>query len=399
MAAQRNLSLTEELEKLEQSITLTLQGLEIDHNFNRAHRIVTTSIIPVVQNYERHSKTVWQGSKFWKEFFEASANVSLSGYAEEDTAAEGETVTEDTTSEPTPTSPSYISSNQPDPSDYTPISRRNGAVESLLDTTPRPRRDWPPPSIAAYSSPYEALRAEVQGRRGAEEGSTLPSTPRGQTFSESTPQSSPFLPPSTARHRTPANDVLLHRVLDKNYRLQATPHSQTRLHANTSRIPPRTPLTNSKTNTQPTDDSDLDSSPLAAPVLRREIFGSPAKTSRIPGVSVLTPAKNKTPGKGRLQSNGNGNEIGGDAGGGKGGVWDRDSDEEDSDGEFMGGMSPPKTIQFHIPQSRLLKTPAREASKRIVEDLLLTAGGNITDDLDESPSIVKRGGMYDEDTF
>ena len=43
---------------------------------------------------------------------------------------------------------------------------------------------------------------------------------------------------------------------------------------------------------------------------------------------------------------------------------------------------------------------AREASKRIVEDLLLTAGGNVTDDVDEdSPSVIKRGGLLDEDTF
>ena len=43
---------------------------------------------------------------------------------------------------------------------------------------------------------------------------------------------------------------------------------------------------------------------------------------------------------------------------------------------------------------------AREASKRIVEDLLLTAGGNVTDDLDEdSPSVVKRGREADDDTF
>ena len=43
---------------------------------------------------------------------------------------------------------------------------------------------------------------------------------------------------------------------------------------------------------------------------------------------------------------------------------------------------------------------AREASKRIVEDLLLTAGGNVTDDLDEdSPSVVRRVGVEEEDTF
>jgi hypothetical protein len=37
--------------------------LEIDHNFSRAHRIVTTSILPIVEQYADHSKAVWEGSK------------------------------------------------------------------------------------------------------------------------------------------------------------------------------------------------------------------------------------------------------------------------------------------------------------------------------------------------
>ncbi|KAK5276750.1 DASH complex subunit ask1, partial [Cryomyces antarcticus] len=51
--------------------------------------------------------------------------------------------------------------------------------------------------------------------------------------------------------------------------------------------------------------------------------------------------------------------------------------------------------------SRLLQTPAREASRRIVEDLLMTAGGDITDDVEgeNSPSVVRRAGGADEDTF
>jgi DASH complex subunit ASK1 len=61
MAAPRNLSLTEELEKLEQRITLTLQ--EIDSNFAKAHRIVTASILPIVERYAQNSDAVWEGSK------------------------------------------------------------------------------------------------------------------------------------------------------------------------------------------------------------------------------------------------------------------------------------------------------------------------------------------------
>ncbi|KAJ8096848.1 DASH complex subunit Ask1-domain-containing protein [Lipomyces tetrasporus] len=81
-------TLTEELEKIEQSITLTLQ--EIDQNFSTSHRIITSSILPIVEEYALQSQAVWQSSKFWKEFFESSANVSLAGY--EELNAEEETV-------------------------------------------------------------------------------------------------------------------------------------------------------------------------------------------------------------------------------------------------------------------------------------------------------------------
>lgn len=61
-------------------------------------------------------------------------------------------------------------------------------------------------------------------------------------------------------------------------------------------------------------------------------------------------------------------------------------------------------MQFHVPQSRLLQTPAREASKRIVEDLLMTAGADATDDIEgieeeDSPSMVRKAYDVDEDTF
>ena len=128
---------------------------------------------------------------------------------------------------------------------------------------------------------------------------------------------------------------------------------------------------------------------MPAPQLHSEIFDTPARKPRVPGVSLLTPARGRkhsagfeSAKKGKTQQ-----------------IWDSDSD--DDEGDMMGmGMSPPKTMQFHVPQPRLLRTPAREASKRIVEDLLLTAGGNVTDDLEEdSPSVIQRARLGDEDTF
>ncbi|KAL8733162.1 MAG: hypothetical protein Q9181_003693 [Wetmoreana brouardii] len=149
------------------------------------------------------------------------------------------------------------------------------------------------------------------------------------------------------------------------------------------------------------DDENLDSSPaVPAPELHSEIFGTPAaaggRRKHLPGVSVLTPARgkkgttpvrkpsDKTPGKGVVKD-----------------VWDSDSDDDDGEG-LVGGMSPPKTMQFHVPQSRLLRTPGIEASKKIVQDLLLTAGGNVKDEYEDdesSPSVVKRAGMEEDDTF
>ncbi|AOA64128.1 DASH complex subunit [Komagataella phaffii CBS 7435] len=71
---------TMELENLEQELTLTLQ--QIDSDLTKTNRIINDSIIPVMRRYGAASQGVWQGVKVWKSFFEASANVQLSGYDE-----------------------------------------------------------------------------------------------------------------------------------------------------------------------------------------------------------------------------------------------------------------------------------------------------------------------------
>ncbi|RMJ21905.1 DASH complex subunit ASK1, partial [Aspergillus sp. HF37] len=194
-SAQRPLTLTEELEKLEQSITLTLQ--EIDHNFSQAHRIVTTSILPLVEQYAEHSRDVWEGAKFWKQFFEASANVSLSGYEEhpnEDTTQEQAATDEDSTanitqSNATETTTSY----------GTPSSDRHGTPHRHEDldmsslsisshSTPRPQPQHEKQaddsttttSTLTDASPYETLRQQISESDSPFEiqnPSALPATP------------------------------------------------------------------------------------------------------------------------------------------------------------------------------------------------------------------------------
>lgn len=206
----------------------------------------------------------------------------------------------------------------------------------------------------------------------------MPSTPLFHRESPDDQQSSPFLPLSTARQlsdRTPAKDPLLHRILDKNWRLQATPHSQARgvgafpYRVKAAESPRPSPRKRDQTHTRTQNLDDLDSSPPApAPTLHAEIFDSPLRRPRIPGVSIFTPARKQREtglegGKTHTDvftSKGKGKEGDRQTGRGVGvpniaNIWDSDSDDEGG----LEGMSPPKTMQFHVPQTRLLRTPGK----------------------------------------
>ena len=209
------------------------------------------------------------------------------------------------------------------------------------------------PKFADYPSPYEALKQEMKGTvAGRYEGSNAqitPTTPGAQSRlpdMSMTPTSSPFDSNScltnTHLQLKPGESQLLHRVLDKNYRLQATPHT-TWKQTKTPAIRPPWPDTT----------SPMTSPPVVAPQLHADIFSSPIRHQlnrprplRTPGISVQTPAKENAK---ALSNPAAKDEI----------TWESDSDE-DAEGVYREmGMSPPKTIQFSLPQSRLLQTPGR----------------------------------------
>jgi len=404
--------------------------------------------------------------QFWKQFFEASANVSLSGYEEaaedEDVTAE-ETATEASGDYATPQGERHeqvahatATSTQKYRDDASSLDSSSLATPHLTSQDiqirsmtreaahyDRSRLD----DVSHYSSPYEALKQELQDELGSKSkpspGRPTNSKPRIAEPSDSkpkvirskdprTPGQTRFEPPSqtpsaqsspyistTAQQRTRRTnpDPLLHRVLDKNYRVQATPHTARRTADTIHNV--------GATRTLNTVDSSPFSPDLAAPTLRAEIFGSPARPA-------LAPAAPRTPGISvQADTRAMGQLLGGrglrtdDATFTDNKGWDSGSDADDTL-----GMSPPKTIQFHVPAGRLLQTPAHEASKRIVNDLLLTAGGgasiagelegldlNLDLDLDlagwdeevqagldlpdDSPSIVRsaRREMLEDDTF
>ncbi|KAK0619872.1 DASH complex subunit Ask1-domain-containing protein [Immersiella caudata] len=400
-AAPRNLTLTEELEKLEQSITLTLQ--EIDSNFSRAHRIVTTSILPLVEQYGEHSRSVWEASKFWKQFFEASANVSLSGYeelakGEDSTALTGEeetTIQDETTVEYTPRAraPSGGDNTTIGTEDESSVFQQHTTThhqheESVLSdgdgdlsgSTPRPpatKTLSTRPQFAGLDSPYEALKKRELSKAAEtandDEGDTellfqqhtarLPDmsmTPQAGRTGYDDDDDTQF----GTQNRN--KDPLLHRMLDKNYRIMATPHK-----GGTGVSPIKWKVTEKpavdagkgkeKGKVPIWQDSPMSSPEMAVPQLRSAAFMSPVRAAykgkivaasaargapRTPGISVQTPAAGRKRkdvyGEKHTDETRYTEEI----------TWESDSDD-------FAGMSPPKTIQFALPPSKLLQTPGK----------------------------------------
>ncbi|KAG6007887.1 hypothetical protein E4U43_000245, partial [Claviceps pusilla] len=386
---------------------------------------------------------------FWKQFFEASANVSLSGY--EELANDDESsVMEDSTAVQDESTADYTRDHEDGTA--TPVARdATGQDEEeeeslfgdadLSGSTPRPpatktfKADGPG---RGRTTPYDSMKREMRSEEQDttvlqdEEDSTvlfaqrtaqLPDmslTPRGQRDEHTAEQ----------RHsaRRTNKDPLLHRVLDKNYRVQSTPHGRG------IRI---SPLKKDKDKDKDKDkggkgkeramaawqedDSAMSSPEIAPPTLRSEFFMSPYKLMarqrvaaaasqgpRTPGVSVQTPARGQVKSRDVFSSAARGRAAGGAGDVGPSTTrqlegrpkyeidWDSDGDDDDDD--LYAGMSPPKTIQFALPPSKLLQTPAREASRRIVDDILMDAGAEL-ESSEYSPTMVKMNEDILNDSF
>lgn len=178
-------------------------------------------------------------------------------------------------------------------------------------------------SDASISRPTALDRYSAMENSNATQEIDSPLSLKSLIHPPSTPSSTPRIPPpSTVKRRSPSKNPgpLLHRVLDNNWRLQATPHSKSR---------------------NIYEDLDILSSP-PAPEITSQIF-SPSPMSKL----LKTPLTARKSGL---------------------------DDDSDSDFEQELGMSPPVTMQFSLPASKLIRTPARTAAMNIVEEVLRTAG-------------------------
>jgi DASH complex subunit ASK1 len=334
--------------------------------------------------------------QFWKQFFEASANVSLSGYEELAADEEITEATDDTTgpydgehSEVPEVDQDMTMTEGGDETIHAHDPQDNSMLSIEENVTPRGKgkNTQPPETFATYPSSYESLKQNLNA--DSPESSSLPYPPKATTdFSTDsapstpatiprerpgalpdmsmTPQSSPFRPVSTIKKGA---DPLLHRILDKNYRLQATPMGH--------RVPTARDTASKYANAQTPQktggiaDWDEDSPMYSpAPVLHSEIFSSPQyqtqrwNTNKTPQKSGkpaqpnFTPGTPKvTPGVGTWEARGGGTNKD---------QFDPDDPDtitwDDSDDDDMPGMSPPKTMQFVVPQSKLLQTPGKYMS-------------------------------------
>lgn len=250
------------------------------------------------------------------------------------------------------------------------------------------------PQFADLGSPYEALKRELRNEMASGGGGAAASGPAGADDESDTEilfqQHTARLPDMSMTPRSSmaagggndlgyddtdqfgprANkDPLLHRVLDKNYRLMATPHKGA---GGTGVSPIRWKVTEKKDDAQSKGkekaqlpswhDSPMSSPEMEVPKLRSAAFMSPVRAAyktkmaaapRTPGVSVQTPAAGRktrdvyqeTPGAEKETD-----EI----------TW-----ESDSDDDIYGGMSPPKTINFALAPSKLLQTPGKRTGVTI----------------------------------
>ena len=255
----------------------------------------------------------------------------------------------------------------------------------LSGSTPRPpatKSLSTRPRFADLDSPYEKMRREM--KREGDDALGTDDSDTELVFQQRTPrlpdmsmnEQSPMAPhedddddftaemSGTARKKN--LDPLLHRVLDKNYRVQATPLKgaatgvspiKWRITAGKTQDAAKGREREAKAAVPSWQDSPMSSPEMAIPQLRSAAFMSPVRSAyrnkisaardapRTPGVSVQTPATGRKSrdvyaNAGRDKTD----EI----------TWDSDSDE----GAF-GGMSPPKTIQFAVPASKLLQTPGK----------------------------------------
>lgn len=253
--------------------------------------------------------------------------MSLSGY-EEDL----DTMTEDQT-DVSASQTSFVSDIPSSPATVTaPSVRKAGIRDGIENMSIKDQQDKITPTKNArqkkpvpQESPYSVIRRNIREEYALD--SSQSSISKQMEDSEQlsdrmdTPVSIkrlPQAPGSSGKHRG-KHDPLLHRVLDSNWRLRATPQQTKLQHIRFA-----------------------SSSPISSPHLASQI---------------LTSSSPSTPRYRNKQVRSDDEEDG--------------NDNDDESGDLPPGMSPPVTIHFSHP---VIMSPAKEAAERMVDEVVHSIG-------------------------
>ncbi|CAG8453895.1 15015_t:CDS:1 [Acaulospora colombiana] len=302
--------LTARLEKLDQNITLTLQ--EIDNNFSTCQHVVTTKILPQISRFAEVSEDIWENSKLWWSFLESldlsSSNDSTSPVSMEYINSKKKLFEANSDSK---TNKSSVNSVDLSKRRVIPLKLEPQTAESIINSNKRKFVDDNNPLIS--------------------EDSRTTSTP-------------PTLPPFLNSYNSVTSTPLPNPPQYAHKAMQSLnwENNISRTTASTSISLPTIP---------PSDNLKPKPTTLIERVMQRQNFIN--KTPMKPTKEVSETAKGTvTPRPGPAHPG-----------------FPSSATGTDSDFDFT-DFSPPVTIQFSMAPSKILKTPAKQAAKIIVDDLL-----------------------------
>ncbi|KAH9462997.1 hypothetical protein MJO28_008873 [Puccinia striiformis f. sp. tritici] len=357
----------------------------IDADFGKSHRIITDKILPDLERYGEASKGIWEGLKFWQGFFEASANVKLSGNNEESEAGSTSQIDNDRTQQ---------------------------TEENSMQTTLQPHEendfDSRMADQTAPDSPFENLKQDLRQNLGipAKSSSAVLQDVRPVQQADDSQQtgSSGSLrrPPHWHDLSMDSPDVTLQMPVPRDLSMLIDGQSGISLDSDISMSSfiaqeSEEDRDQKSKKTEPTHPQTRKSLGHGANILlhqallrdtmsgkhKRQTISTPAKSrshrgSMITGlpVEVADPGWNgltdlrKVPLDGFVGSSKKIHSRPYHPSGEQSGTGFSEEDTEDS---IRAGISPPQTIHFSVPRSKLAKTPSKEAARLITQDVLETA--------------------------
>ncbi|KAG0093897.1 DASH complex subunit ask1 [Podila epicladia] len=311
MTPQTASEVLDEIERLEQGITRTLQ--EIDQKFSTCQTIVTSKILPSIDLYGEASRDVWNHARLWLNFFKAaSTSTAASGVAIRRAAATSSRASKLVSAQPVDTQDGMEA--------VTSTTNGKRAQEHRFNDDNYNRRE----SVALFASGMLDVEGSPLG--------SMPSTP--------TPRN---------RDRSQRPD------LSAPTRIQ-WPETQ----------PSTTPVRSKYQHT--TESIDQGSTTPRVTARDRPMTFSPYTSSQAPSFSIAPSTSGATkptsgatstssPRHQNLRANRKGSFL-----------------ELDVDQDYQDVVTPPSTLQFSIPESRLATTPRSVIAKSRVDRILMKDG-------------------------